>query len=159
MAPKPRTYVNPLVRARVKPERIDQGVDYAGSGTLVAVGAARVVYVGTSNTGWPGAFIEYELLGGADAGCYVYYAEGVTPAPGLRVGESVAAGQPMATIIPHYPSGMEMGWAAGRGTKAYAALGGNWTASDDQDNVASFAGKRFSALISSLGAPRGRVEG
>src|SRR6516165_3043303 len=66
-------YVNPLAGARLKPERVDMGVDYAGSGTLAAIGTARLTYVATSETGWPGAFIEYRLLGGPDAGRYVYY--------------------------------------------------------------------------------------
>ena len=69
-------YFNPLARAEVSSERIDQGVDYAGSGALIAIGAARITFLATANTGWPGAFIDYQLLGGPDNGCYVYYAEG-----------------------------------------------------------------------------------
>jgi murein DD-endopeptidase MepM/ murein hydrolase activator NlpD len=152
-------YANPLVGATVKPERIDQGVDYAGSGTLVAIGAARVTRAATTNTGWPGAFIEYQLLRGADAGCYVYYAEGVIPADGLTVGQTVAAGQPIASIIPKYPSGIELGWASGIATKAYAKVAGQWSPTDDADNVATAAGKSFSALIAALGGPPGKVEG
>jgi len=159
LAVAPAGYVNPLLGATVKPERIDQGVDYAGSGTLVAIGSGRVTFLATSNTGWPGAFVEYQLLGGADAGCYVFYAEGVVPADGLRVGATVGAGQPIATIIPQYPSGIEIGWGAGIGTKAYAKVAGKWSASDDQDNVATAAGKSFSALIAALGGPPGKVEG
>jgi len=156
---QPVSYVNPLARAKVIPERIDQGVDYAGTGTLTALGRARIVYLATENTGWPGAFVEYRLLDGPDAGCYVYYAEGVSPSSGLSVGQTVMAGQPLATIIPGYPTGLELGWAAGSGTKTYAARTGQWTSSDDQDNVASWAGRRFSALISSLGGPPGKIEG
>ena len=152
-------YVNPLAHARVRPERIDQGVDYAGSGTLTAIGAARVTYVGTFGTGWPGAFIEYRLLGGADAGCSVYYAEGVTPAAGLHTGEAIGAGEAVATIVRGYPSGTEVGWGAGRGTKTYAAATGRWSPRDDQDSVASASGKSFSALIGALCGPPGRVEG
>ena len=152
-------YVNPLANAAVKPERIDQGVDYAGSGTLVAMGSARVTHVATSNTGWPGAFIEYKLLGGADAGCSVFYAEGVIPADGLRVGEAISAGQPIASIIPTYPTGIEIGWGAANGTDAYASVAGQWRGDDDQKNVATAAGKNFSALIAALGGPPGKVEG
>jgi hypothetical protein len=152
-------YVNPLANAAVKPERIDQGVDYAGSGTLVAIGSARVTFLATSDTGWPGAFIEYRLLGGADAGCYVFYAEGVIPASGLHQGETIAPGQPIATIVPRYPTGIEIGWGAGIGTKTYARLAGDWSAADDQDNVPTVAGENFSALIAVLGGPPGRVEG
>jgi murein DD-endopeptidase MepM/ murein hydrolase activator NlpD len=155
----PAGYVNPMVGATLKPERIDQGVDYAGSGTLVAIGAATIIHVDTSNSGWPGAFIEFKLLGGADAGCYVYYAEGVTPVEGLSVGETVAAGQPIATIIPQWPTGIEVGWGSGRGTKAYAKVAGQWSTEDDQDNIATSAGKAFSALIAALGGPPGKVEG
>ncbi len=151
-------YVNPLAGARVKRERIDQGVDYAGRGTLTAIGVARVSQVATENTGWPGPFIEYQLLTGPDTGCYVYYAEGVTPRRGLRVGQIVSAGQVIATIVPQYPTGFEIGWSAGDGTKTYAALTGGWTSGDDQDNVASGPGRRFSALVAALGGPAGKVE-
>ena len=152
-------YVNPLANATVKPERIDQGVDYAGSGTLVAIGSARVTFLATSDTGWPGAFIEYRLLSGADAGCHVFYAEGVIPANGLHRGQTIAPGQPIATIIPTYPTGIEIGWGAGISTKTYARLAGDWSAADDQDNVPTTAGENFSALIAVLGGPPGKVEG
>ena len=152
-------YVNPLAGASVKPERIDMGVDYAGSGTLAAIGTARITHVATSGTGWPGAFIEYRLLDGPDAGRYVYYAEGVIPAPRLHVGQTVAAGQAIASIIPDYATGIELGWGAGANTKTYATAARQWSATDDEDNVASPAGKSFSALIAALGGPPGKVEG
>ena len=87
----PGQYVNPLAGASVTPERIDQGVDYAGSGPLGAIGDGKITYVGTSGTGWPGAFVEYQLTDGPDAGRYVYYAEGISPAAGLHVGQTVHA--------------------------------------------------------------------
>lgn len=152
-------YLNPLAGARVRPERIDQGVDYAGSGSLAAIGAATVTYVASAGTGWPGSFIEYRLLDGPDSGCYVYYAEGVQPAAGLRVGESVAAGQPLATIIPGWSTGIELGWAAGTSTSTYAAKLHQWNAESDQNSIPSAAGKSFSALIASLGGPAGKAEG
>jgi hypothetical protein len=153
-------YTNPLEAAIVKPERIDQGVDYAGIGKLVAIGAGRITYLATDDdSGWPGAFIEYRLLRGADRGCYVYYAEGVTPAAGLRVGDTVTAGEPIATIIPVYPTGIEIGWGAGIHSKAYAKVAGQWSDTDDEDNIASAAGKSFSALIAALGGPPGKDEG
>jgi hypothetical protein len=155
----PGDYVNPLGGARVRPERIDQGVDYAGSGALVAIGGATVTDVTTTATGWPGSFIEYQLLDGPDAGCYVYYAEGVNPAAGLRVGETVSAGQPIASIIRGWPTGIELGWGAGISTATYAAETHQWSATSDQDSVPSAAGKSFSALIASLGGPPGKVEG
>src|SRR5690349_5531307 len=38
-------YVNPLANAQVTPERIDQGVDYAGTGSLGAIGPGVVTQV------------------------------------------------------------------------------------------------------------------
>ena len=156
---RPGDYVNPLGGARVRPERIDQGVDYAGSGPLVAVGAARVTYLATADTGWPGAFIEYRLLNGPDAGCYVYYAEGVNPAGRLRVGATIAAGQAIASIISGWPTGIELGWGAGISTATYAEQAHQWSATSDQDSVPTAAGKSFSALIAALGGPPGKIEG
>jgi hypothetical protein len=135
------------------------GVDYAGSGTLLAIGPARLTYVSTSETGWPGAFIEYRLLSGPDAGRYVYYAEGVIPAPRLHVGEAISAGQAIARIIPYYETGIELGWGAGANTKTYAEAARQWNATDDEGDIASRAGKSFSALIAALGGPPGKVEG
>lgn len=155
----PTGYVNPLLGARVTPERIDQGVDYAGSGTLGAIGDARVTHVATSGTGWPGSFIEYRLLGGADAGCYVYYAEGVSPAPGVRVGKTLAAGQPVARLIPGWESGIEIGWGAGKSTQTYAREMHQWSYASDEDSTPSAGGKSFSALIAALGGPPGKIEG
>ena len=152
-------YVNPLAGARLTPERIDQGVDYAGTGSLTAVGGARITRVATSGTGWPGAFIAYKLLSGPDRGCTVYYAEGVRPVSGLEVGQKIAAGAPVATLIPGWSTGIEIGWGAGIENKTYAAIKGQWSSDDDADSVPSPAGKSFSALISALGGPPGKVEG
>ncbi len=152
-------YVNPLAGARLTPERIDQGVDYSGTGSLTAIGAAKVTRVATVGTGWPGAFIAYRLLAGPDRGCTVYYAEGVRPVAGLRVGEQVAAGRPIAALIPGWSTGIEIGWGAGIENKTYAMLKGQWNADDDADSIPSASGKSFSALISALGGPPGKVEG
>ena len=155
----PGQYVNPLAGASVTPERIDQGVDYAGSGPLGAIGDGTIIYVGTSGTGWPGAFVEYRLTDGPDAGRYVYYAEGISPAAGLHVGQSVHAGQPIAHIIAGDSNGIEIGWGAGVGTESYAMQQGQWRGGDDADSVPSPAGKDFSALIAELGGPPGKIEG
>ena len=138
--------MNPLANAHVTPERIDNGVDYAGTGTLGALGEGKVNYVGTSGTGWPGAFIEYRLLNGPDAGRYVYYAEGVRPA--VSVGQVVGAGQPVAYLIPGWSSGIEIGWGSGIGTSTLAQEEG-------EHSFPTAAGENFSALIASLGAPPG----
>ena len=78
---------------------------------------------------------------------------------GLRVGDTVAAGRRIATLIPGWSTGIEIGWGAGIENKTYATLKGQWNASDDADSVPSGAGKSFSALINALGGPAGKVEG
>ncbi len=93
-----------------------------GSGTLDALGAAMITYLGTSNTGWPGAFIEFRLLNGPDSGRYVYYAETIMPAPG-------APRRPDGSSRPgdrhdRWP-GIEIGWGANIGTETYAAASDN----------------------------------
>ena len=155
----PGQYVNPLAGASVTPERIDQGVDYSGSGTLGAIGAGKVTYVSTGGDGWPGAFIEYQLSDGSDAGRYVYYAEGVSPAAGLHVGETLSPGQPVAHIVAGSSTGIEIGWGSGVGSQPLAQALGQWSGSDDANSVPSPAGKDFSALIAQLGGPPGKVEG
>ena len=55
LAVAPAGYVNPLASAIVKPERIDQGVDYAGVGKLAAIGAGRVTYLATGQHGLAGS--------------------------------------------------------------------------------------------------------
>jgi hypothetical protein len=133
----------------VTPERIDQGVDYSGTGMITSIGRARISYVGTSGTGWPGSFIEYRLLDGSYAGRYVYYAEGVRPARGIRVGARMRAGHPGAHLIPGWSTGIEIGWGAGIGTETYAHEHGEYS-------YPTRAGASFSALIASLGGPPGR---
>ena len=148
-------YTNPLAGASVTPERIDQGVDYGGSGTLSAIGDGKVTYVGTSGTGWPGAFVEFQLTNGPDSGRYVYYAESISPAPGLHVGQTVHTGQPIASINGQ----IEIGWGSGVGTQPAAQADGQWGSGSDSGNFASPDGKSFSALVASLGGPAGKVEG
>jgi hypothetical protein len=107
-----------------------------------------------TGSGWEGGgYVEYKLTSGPDAGRSVYYAEGVTPT--VSVGETLTAGQPVATIIPGSAHGIEMGWAAGRGEESYAnANGGGYT-----EGAATAAGKAFSDLVGSLGGPAGLMEG
>jgi hypothetical protein len=144
-------YVNPLANATVRGERIDQGVDYAGSGTLGALGPGVVTKVVPSGSGWEGGgYVEYKLTGGPYAGHSVYYAEGVTPT--VSVGQTLTAGQPVARIIAGSPHGMELGFAAGNNTEeSYAQVyGGGYT-----EGTPTAAGQAFSDLVAALGGPAG----
>jgi hypothetical protein len=147
-------YVNPLANASVRAERIDQGVDYAGSGTLGALGPGVVTQVVPSGSGWEGGgYVEYKLTSGPYAGRYVYYAEGVTPT--VSVGQTLSAGQPVATIVPGSSTGIEIGFGSGVGQSSYASqYGGGYS-----EGQATAAGQAFSNLIASLGGPAGLTEG
>lgn len=157
MSPTPDTapaalYLNPLAHAKVTPERIDQGVDYSGTGNITAVGWARITHVGSKNTGWPGAFLEYRLVHGYRAGRYVYYAEGVRRAKGIHAGLLVRPGRVVAHLIPGWSSGIEIGWGANIGTETLAA-------EHHQYSYPTRCGKNFSNFIRSLGGPPGKPEG
>jgi hypothetical protein len=147
-------YVNPLANASVRAERIDQGVDYAGTGTLGALGPGVVTQVVQSGSGWEGGgYVEYKLTAGPDAGRYVYYAEGVKPT--VSVGQTLTPGQAVATIIPGSSTGIEIGWGSGQGESAYASSeGGGYS-----EGQMTAAGQSFSNLIASLGGPAGLAEG
>jgi hypothetical protein len=147
-------YVNPLANASVRAERIDQGVDYAGTGTVGALGPGVVTQVVPSGSGWEGGgYVEYKLTAGPYAGRYVFAAERVTPT--VSVGQTLSPGQPVATIIPGSSTGIEIGFASGVGQSAYASqYGGGYS-----EGQLTAAGQAFSNLIGSLGGPAGLTEG
>lgn len=149
-------YANPLAGATVTPERIDQGVDYAGTGTISAIGDAIVtsVFHPGSGSGWPGpgGYVEYKLTSGPDAGAYIYAAEGV--APTVTTGQRIKAGDTIADIIANSPTGFETGVGSGSGTGTYAAAHGGYS-----EGELTAAGQWFSNLISELGGPAGLAEG
>ena len=133
-------YVNPVGAGLVR-ERVDQGVDFTGSGSLYALGSGTVVNL--YNSGWPGGgFLGIRL----DAGQYVYYAEDITVAVG--VGQRVTAGQYIGRANGG-GSGIELGWAAppGDGDSAAHAAG--------QYAYPTSEGESFNALLASLGVPGG----
>ncbi len=144
----PGGYSNPLRAINgLVPERIDQGVDYAGFGPLYAIGNG--VVLSTVGNGWPnGTFIAYQLTDGPAKGLVVFNAEDISPS--VSIGQTVTAN----TVIGHMfagPDGIEIGWADGSALPNTMAHkygqyhGGNSTA----------FGANFSALLQRLGAPGG----
>src|SRR5438105_136096 len=83
-------YRNPLRGlANLVPQRIDEGVDYSGTGPVYAIGPGRVIAV------WSGwfktlPFIAYVLTGGPQAGRVIFVAEHVRPS--VHVGQRVTSG-------------------------------------------------------------------
>jgi hypothetical protein len=139
----------------LQPKRIDQGVDYSGSGPLLALGSGTIRL--TSEGGWPGgAFIVLHLDVGQLAGQTVYYAENITPV--VRVGQHVNVGDVVGILHDAYPN-LEIGW--GGGGAAGGTLGDTLARANggDVDGISSAVGVNFNRLLTSLGAPSGIQQG
>ena len=103
-------YENPLREiSGLVPERVDMGVDFAGTGPVYAIGSGVVIQAKACCSGWPGGgWITYQLTDGPAVGEVVYFAEDVTPS--VQPGQIVTPG----TVIGHMyngGSGIETGWA------------------------------------------------
>ena len=148
VTPSPGSYANPLrAISALTPERIDQGVDYSGYGSIYAIGDG--VVLSTVNSGWPGdTFISYRLSDGPAGGLVIYAAEDIDPM--VTVGQSVTAGTVLGTMY-EGPDGIETGWAdpSGDGT-SMASDAGQFSGA----NSTAF-GANASELLASLGAPPG----
>ena len=102
--------------------RIDQGVDFVGTGPIKAIGKARILKVGAP--GWPGGGgVLYRLLDGSQAGSVIFVYEGISPTvhagelvlrrasrsaassraarPGSRSGSPTASGVPLSHATYH----------------------------------------------------------
>jgi hypothetical protein len=149
-------YVNPLRSITgLTPERIDQGVDYAGAGPLYSLGNGTVLNV--TNSGWPGGtFITVRLSDGPASGKIFYFAENITPQ--VSVGQQVTTSTVLGTLINAFPN-CELGWAAEPGNgESLARANGQISAAGDPGEVSSAYGKNFSDLLVSLGAPAGILQ-
>lgn len=145
-------YANPLRDVvNLVAERVDQGVDYGGTGPVYAIGNGTVENV--RGSGWPGGvFIQYVLSDGPLAGQHVYVAEDITPA--VSVGQNVTS----STILGHMfggPSGIETGWANPTASMQQALGRSQWT----EGGSSTADGVNFNQLLVSLGAPAGIVHG
>jgi hypothetical protein len=145
----PGGYVNPFAHAQVNASRIDQGVDYGGSGPIDALGPGRVVMVSSTDTGWGNGdgWVSYQLTAGRYAGAYVFVAEGITPS--VQVGQTVSAGQQIGTFNGH---SIETGFAADGQTDSALAHGVGGEGAD------TAAGRAMNQLLVSLGAPGGHPD-
>jgi hypothetical protein len=113
-------YLNPLRSvAGLVPERIDEGVDFGGTGPVYALGDAVVTSAG-ENAGWPGGgWITYQLTDGPDKGLMVYLAEDVTAT--VRAGQHVTPATVIANMF-NGGDGIETGWAQQSGVSAESEL-------------------------------------
>ena len=150
-------YQDPLrAVSGLTPERVDQGVDYAGSGPIYAIGDG--VVLNTTNSGWPGgAFITYQLSDGPAAGDIVYVAENVTPR--VQIGQQVNSDTVLGTLVDAYPN-LETGWAQPPGNgESLARAVGEWSTAAENTSLPTAYGANFSRLLTMLGAPAGLMFG
>ena len=158
-------YVNPLSRVGgLGQRRIDMGVDYSGSGPLLALGDAKITFASNNDDGppscwgitcWPGGgAVVYRLLNGPYAGKYVYCTEHITVT--VRAGTTVRAGQQVAILHFGYPN-LEIGWGSGRGPETLAIAYGH-QAGGDPGGWSGIEGRNFNNLLVRLGAPSGFLQ-
>jgi len=141
-------YDNPLrAISGLIPERIDQGVDFGGTGPIYAIGDAVITSATSSNYGWPGGgWITYRLTDGPAAGLMVFLAEYVTPT--VQVGQHVTS----STVIANMRGSIETGWAMPDGSSAESQLpeaGGI----SGQGPFPTAVGINFEHLLEALGVP------
>jgi murein DD-endopeptidase MepM/ murein hydrolase activator NlpD len=92
------SYVSPFsASTELVTGRIDQGVDFVGSGPIMAMGNAQILATGAP--GWPEeGGVLYQLLDGPLKGEVIFVYEGVDAT--VQPGEMVKAGQQIATFRP-----------------------------------------------------------
>lgn len=159
-------YINPLRAAsKLESGRIDMGVDYAGSGPVLALGDGRITFESNTDSGpsscygttcWPvGGIVVYRLSDGPFAGKYVYVAENITVH--VSFGQIVRAGQQIATMHDRYPD-VETGWASGNGPETLAIADRHQCTCGDPGGWSTIEGRNFDRLMISLGAPSGDLQ-
>jgi hypothetical protein len=143
-------YLNPLRSVSdLVPERIDQGVDFSGSGSVYALGDGVVTNATSYSPGWGGGWITYQLSDGPDAGLVVYLAENVTPT--CVVGQHVTPSTVIGDMF-EGGDGIETGWAQASGVSAESqlpeagAIGGGGP-------FPTTVGVNFDEVLTSLGVP------
>lgn len=94
---------------------VDQGVDFTGKGSIPALAAGRITYVGTETDieGQTGSLVVERLSVGPERGKYVYVAENFKPT--VRQGQTVKAGQMIGFDrgITSQGTGIEIGFNRG----------------------------------------------
>lgn len=139
-------------------KRVDQGVDYGGSGPVYALGNGKVI--NKTNFGWavlggPPTFIVYQLTDGPAAGKYVYVAENCIPSPSISAGDTVTSSTVLCNMVDASPH-IETGWADGSAI-GNAMAHDVWNGATDNEQNYTAYGLNFSQLLQKLGAPAGTI--
>jgi murein DD-endopeptidase MepM/ murein hydrolase activator NlpD len=133
-------YVSPFLSAATG--RIDQGVDFTGTGPIAAVGDAEILATGAP--GWPeGGGVLYKLLSGQRAGQIIFVYEGVQAT--VHAGQHVSAGEQIATFVPG--GSIEMGFADAAGVPL--------SHGEYSEGVETVWGREMASFLSSIGGASG----
>jgi murein DD-endopeptidase MepM/ murein hydrolase activator NlpD len=133
-------YVSPFLSATTG--RIDEGVDFTGTGPIAAVGDAEILH--TCAPGWPeGGGVLYRLLSGQHAGDVIYVYEGIEAT--VHAGQHVSAG----TQIGNFVAGgsIEMGFADAAGVPL--------SHNEYQEGDETDWGQKMAAFLESIGGASG----
>jgi murein DD-endopeptidase MepM/ murein hydrolase activator NlpD len=144
-------YLDPLRSVSgLFPERIDMGVDFAGSGPVYALGDGVVIQSEGESPGWPGGgWISYQLTDGPDAGLVVYLAEDITPI--VQPGQHVTPDTVIANMY-NGGDGIETGWAQqdGESAESQTPQAGGISGGGPFPTA---VGNNFDELLQALGVP------
>jgi murein DD-endopeptidase MepM/ murein hydrolase activator NlpD len=133
-------YVSPFLSATTG--RIDQGVDFTGTGPIAAVGDAEILATGAP--GWPeGGGVLYKLLSGQRAGQVIFVYEGVQAT--VHAGQHVSAGEQIATFVPG--GSIEMGFADAAGVPLSHA--------EYSEGVETVWGREMASFLTGIGGASG----
>jgi hypothetical protein len=133
-------YVSPFLSATTG--RIDQGVDFTGTGPIAAVGDAEILATGAP--GWPeGGGVLYRLTSGQRAGQVIFVYEGI--AATVHAGQRVSAGDQIGTFVSG--GSIEMGFADAAGVPLSHA---EYNEGDETQ-----WGKEMASFLTSIGGASG----
>jgi len=131
-------YVSPFLNATTG--RIDQGVDFTGTGPILAVGEAEILQTGAP--GWPeGGGVLYRLLNGPRAGQVIYVFEGIKAT--VHAGQKVSAGAQIGLFVTG--GSIEMGFANAAGVPLSH---GEYT-----EGLETVWGTKMAAFLAGIGGP------
>ena len=150
LSPKNEKYCDPFRSiTKLRAERIDQGVDYGGSGPIYALGPGTIdLYRNRDDSGWPGnTFLSYKITAGPAAGKEIYLAENIDLNTSLKSGSYVWSGTVLGTLVNASPD-CEIGWGL---------PGAGWTAEHAcyTEGCSTPLGFNFSDLLVCVKTPAG----
>jgi 3D (Asp-Asp-Asp) domain-containing protein len=170
----PGVYTDPFPpsQTHLTRDRIDQGVDYTGTGPIVAMGDGTVTLSRQFDPGWAGAngvpfscagghagAIVYRMSGGPDAGRFIYITEGLSPTvPATQNGQPTVVHK--GEVIAQFTGCIEIGWGSGAGDQPMAQVTtpSQSCTHGDAGCHSSWCGWNMSQLIKSEGGPSGIQE-